>query len=201
MFTKGMRPFLLPFMLSYYMVNAFRNILVALLYIIPAFSHILIHVFKEVFIIYPQQTCIHIKHLFNPNNRKWTMRGSYPVSWLILSAMMLTSQFVGVYCGSYWHTILEPSGHSEVLRFALDVMLEPPRKPPDPPLRTVHFDVEQLPPDKPNKQLISVNNHLYTVRKSCAKQRGALVDRGANGGLAGNDTRILTQHPSRKVDI
>ena len=129
------------------------------------------------------------------------MRGSYPVSWLILSAMMLTSQFVGVYCGSYWHTILEPSGHSKALRLALDVMLKPPRKPPDPPLRTVHLQVEQMPPDNSNKRLLCVNNHLYTVHKSCSKQRGALVDRGANGGLAGGDTRILTQHPSRKVDI
>ena len=30
---------------------------------------------------------------------------------------------------------------------------------------------------------------------------GALVDRGANGGVAGNDTRILHQHPSRRVEI
>ena len=41
----------------------------------------------------------------------------------------------------------------------------------------------------------------YTVTSACMKDKtGALVDRGANGGLAGDDVRIITK-TDRTVDV
>jgi len=31
--------------------------------------------------------------------------------------------------------------------------------------------------------------------------RGALVDRGANGGIIGNDAHVLCTHPGQEVDV
>ena len=38
----------------------------------------------------------------------------------------------------------------------------------------------------------SINKtHIYHVSKHCSSHYGSLIDRGANGGLAGSDVRIL----------
>ena len=37
---------------------------------------------------------------------------------------------------------------------------------------------------------------MYTVSKSNTEHKGSLVDRGANGGLAGKDVRIISKHNS-----
>jgi hypothetical protein len=50
-----------------------------------------------------------------------------------------------------------------------------------------------------NKHLSTANVH-YFVSAHNVKRRGALIDRGANGGIAGNDTRVIHKH-LRKVDV
>jgi hypothetical protein len=50
-----------------------------------------------------------------------------------------------------------------------------------------------------HQQTISANVH-YFVAAHNVKRRGALVDRGANGGIAGDDTRVIHKH-LRKVDV
>jgi hypothetical protein len=59
---------------------------------------------------------------------------------------------------------------------------------------------------------ITVNGHKYVrqvqchdikydVSKAARRARGSLIDRGANGGIAGSDTRVIARHPHRTVDI
>jgi hypothetical protein len=59
---------------------------------------------------------------------------------------------------------------------------------------------------------ISVNGHtyvrqanshdiLYNVSQASRKKKSSLIDRGANGGRAGIDTRVIEHHPHRTVDI
>ena len=43
---------------------------------------------------------------------------------------------------------------------------------------------------------------VYRVSKhAVAQDPGALVDRGSNGGCAGDDVTVLSYHPHRRVDI
>ena len=52
--------------------------------------------------------------------------------------------------------------------------------------------------DTPQRSINSVHTHLfYHVAHANQAQHGSLVDRGANGGLAGSDVRILSKS-SRK---
>jgi hypothetical protein len=59
---------------------------------------------------------------------------------------------------------------------------------------------------------ISVNGHTYVriakvhdirydVSQASCRKQGLLVDRGANGGIAGSDARVIARHPHRTVDI
>ena len=52
---------------------------------------------------------------------------------------------------------------------------------------------------KPSEINVSIS---YTVSKTNTERKGSLVDRGANGGLAGNDIRIICKHnPPRYIDV
>ena len=42
---------------------------------------------------------------------------------------------------------------------------------------------------------------IYYVKKSNLSSLHSLVDRGADGGLAGSDVRCIETHPDRKVYI
>ena len=55
------------------------------------------------------------------------------------------------------------------------------------------------PLNKMNVYAISTTYFIHNAKHQPTP--GALVDRGANGGVAGNDTRILHKHPSRRVEI
>ena len=46
-------------------------------------------------------------------------------------------------------------------------------------------------------------SHIYSIANATAarKQSGALIDRGANGGLAGSDCRIFNRSPDRFVNV
>ena len=46
-----------------------------------------------------------------------------------------------------------------------------------------------------------IQHVIYYVTKSSRYSQHSLVDRGANGGVTGNDVRFIETHPDRKVDI
>ena len=53
----------------------------------------------------------------------------------------------------------------------------------------------------PQRSINSVHTHLfYHVAEAKQAQHGSLVDRGANGGLAGSDVRFLSRS-SRKCTV
>ena len=55
--------------------------------------------------------------------------------------------------------------------------------------------------DTPQWSINSVHTHLfYHVAQANQSQHGSLVDRGANGGLAGSDVRVLSKS-SRKCTV
>ena len=57
------------------------------------------------------------------------------------------------------------------------------------------------PDDTPQQSINSVQTHLfYHLAQAKQAQNGSLVDRGANGGLAGSDVRILSKS-SRKCSV
>ena len=61
---------------------------------------------------------------------------------------------------------------------------------------------EVMPTVKTDPAPIEVYNTAYRVSNhSTRSQRGALVDRGANGGIIGNDARVIHTHLHRKVDV
>jgi hypothetical protein len=47
------------------------------------------------------------------------------------------------------------------------------------------------------------NSHdiLYNVSQASRKKKRSRIDRGANGGIAGIDTKVIERHPHRTVDI
>jgi hypothetical protein len=53
--------------------------------------------------------------------------------------------------------------------------------------------------DITHQQPITANVH-FSMSAHNVKRRGALVDRGANGGIAGDNTRIIHRH-LWKVDV
>jgi hypothetical protein len=66
---------------------------------------------------------------------------------------------------------------------------------------------------QPRLKSRTVNGHTYVLRKAMShdlqysvsrasrKKKGSLIDHGANGGIAGGNTRIIEHHPHRTVDI
>jgi hypothetical protein len=59
---------------------------------------------------------------------------------------------------------------------------------------------------------ISVNGHTYvrqvqshdiqySLSQASRRKKSSLIDQGANGGIAGIDTRVIERHPHRTVDI
>ena len=71
-------------------------------------------------------------YLIDNNQIKWTMKGSYPASWMLFCAVMLHAQFVGCICGPYWHNIIPTHVYVQGKGHAQDWMAPPHRKPPDP---------------------------------------------------------------------
>ena len=68
-------------------------------------------------------------------------------------------------------------------------------------LQAYNVMASPTPNDTPQRSINSVHNHLiYHVAKAKQVQHGSLVDRGANGGLAGSDVRILSKS-SRKCTV
>jgi hypothetical protein len=50
-------------------------------------------------------------------------------------------------------------------------------------------------------RVAKVHDIRYDVSQASRRKQGSLIDRGANGGIAGSDTRVIARHPHRTVDI
>ena len=142
--------------------------------------------------------CGHLYSFTTPPRSRWQMRGAYPSTWMLFSSVMLSMQFVGSYCGTNWCYIL-PQPNSDV---QLNWFLPPHRKPPDP---TCHVKIllEDGPEFPPPTPTYTVNNVTYEVSKRATTSsiQGSLIDRGANGGLAGRNVCVLNKHHTRSVDV
>ena len=68
-------------------------------------------------------------------------------------------------------------------------------------LQVYNVMASPTPADTPQQSINSVHTHpFYYVAQAKQDQHGSLVDRGANGGLAGSDVRIPSK-PSRKCTV
>ena len=48
----------------------------------------------------------------------------------------------------------------------------------------------------------AMNAHItYSISSTNRFHKKSLIDRGANGGVAGDDVRIISYHPNKKVDV
>ncbi len=59
---------------------------------------------------------------------------------------------------------------------------------------------DKKPPGHVDRLLSNMHEITYSVSKARSQTRGSLVDRGANGGVAGSDVRVM-YYTDRKVDI
>ena len=127
-------------------------------------------------------------------------QGSYPATWMLLCAVKLNEQFVGCLCGPYWHKIVPVHMTIQATLLSEEWFKQLSHKPPDH-QSVAYFKFEELPPEKENK-VISTNMHktIYSVSRSNTWRQGALMDRGANGGIAGADTHAMYQ-TDHQVDI
>ena len=48
---------------------------------------------------------------------------------------------------------------------------------------------------------VQIHDIQYRVSQASSRKKGSLIDRGANGGIAGSDTRVIERHAHRTVDI
>ena len=56
-------------------------------------------------------------------------------------------------------------------------------------------------PNLPRSRQVKHHDIQCSVSQASRKNKSYLVDRGANGGIAGIDTRIIERHPHRTVDV
>ena len=132
---------------------------------------------------------------------------------MILSAVVLNSQFVGVVSGPYWNQPIFQD--SQLPQFnLLNWFRNPDRVPPDPDQSVSSKTSSQLSVDPSFIALKVIENkindvffcsHFKVCYEACQKRvsdtkRGALIDRGANGGLAGSDVRAI-HIAGREVDV
>ena len=132
---------------------------------------------------------------------------------------MPSLQFVGTHCGTAHRHIIRPNLHSH-LTYNRPWFAVPPRKPPDLVSHVsisfdfdkhvandndpVSFESPHNTNDNVNDQpTYQVNTTTYSVSKRSTHptNRGALIDRGANGGLAGADVRITGTVPHGFVNV
>ena len=126
---------------------------------------------------------------------------------MLLSFVMLHSHFVGCITGAYWKNIIA----IDIERHALSTAEEwfPPkhREPPDPIccVVTIHLDsqekncVHKL--SQPFTYEINASTTYRVSQSNFNKCKGALIDHGANGSLAGSDVRVISQRNDCKVNV
>ena len=77
-------------------------------------------------------TSVYIDWFINPPKSKWRMKGGFPITWMIFSAVMFNLQFVGTYCGTGWRHVVPLHAQQHAHNKYLEWFPIPPRKPPDP---------------------------------------------------------------------
>ena len=91
---------------------------------------------------------MHTQRFITVHNPRWTMKGGYPVTWMLLSWVMLTSQFIGVSAGTHWHSVMPLWCHRQLLDMAESWFPNADREPPDGDLIcTCHVDFTFLSDD------------------------------------------------------
>ena len=67
---------------------------------------------------------IHWGYLTTSGSHKWHLKGSHPQTWMILCAVMLHAQFVGIVCGSHWNHLIPLHACSETQQASHDCHLK-----------------------------------------------------------------------------
>ena len=127
---------------------------------------------------------------------------------MLLSFVILYSHFVWYISGSYWKYTIAVDIEQKVLSTIEEWFLSKNCKPPDPIHRIVTLHCETL-GSKCNDE--SSHPFTYTINTSTTyrvsqqkfiKQKGSLIDCGANGSLAGSDVRVISQvGDNHKVNV
>ena len=78
-----------------------------------------------------------------------------------------------------------------------------PAPKPTKPSQLTPGDIRPVLGSQPSNKQYKLKNHIiYSVSAHCSADFGSLADRGANGGLAGSDVRIISRSESpRQVDV
>ena len=104
---------------------------------------------------------------------------------------MLSPWFVSCNCGASFNYIILPQVFINARYTAFDLLLPQPRKPPDP-QRIVKIHIEDSNVNSVEAPTYKINQSLtYTVSKHSIDINGSLIDRGANGSIAGADVQII----------
>ena len=145
--------------------------------------------------------------LVDPIQPKWKMYNAYPTTWMLLLFVMLHSHFFGHITEAYWKNIIAIDIEKHALSTAEEWFPPKPGKPPDPIRRVVTMHLESLEGNCVDKSSQSFTyeinaSTIYRVSQSnFTKRKGALIDSGANGSLAGSDVRVISQMNDRKVNV
>ena len=135
---------------------------------------------------------------------RWKTRNAYPSVWMILSVVMLNSYFVNIIASPHLHQVLTPSARNSISSDPTMWIFLPPPKPPDKLQHTCKikmFNDDKVKGTENFTYNVCNTNVTYVLSQTQQQKSGALIDRGANGRIAGSDTCIIIIHPTRKVDI
>ena len=99
------------------------------------------------------------------------------------------------------HASKPKSHHGDVTRSIMSQPVKPAIKPAIKPAKAQVQDNEMLINGHTYVRQGQVHDIQYNVSQASHKNSGSLIDRGANGGIAGNDTRVIERHPHRMEDI
>ncbi len=155
------------------------------------------------FICSATQFPVYWKWVMYDNSPQWKLKGSYPSKWMILSLVMLHPFFVGIVCGSVFNNILPSNITIELLDIQQAWFPTPNRESLDIYAPTTTAAAPNPSTKVPKAEYcINTAKTTYSVsrRNVATIKRGALVDRGANGGLAGSDAQTL-HTTDRRVDV
>ena len=95
----------------------------------------------------------------------------------------------------------KPKSHHGDVRSVMSQSVKPAPKPAIKAAKAQVQDDEILFNGHKYVRQVQVHDIQYNVSQASHKNSGSLIDRGANGGIAGNDTRVIERHPHRTVDI
>ena len=104
---------------------------------------------------------------------------------------MLSAWFVSCTAGSSFNLILPPNLALDARFDAIDILLPQNCVPPDP-QRVVKMTIEHESNTTTDNDTININQNIVCqVSQRSINRTGSLMDRGANGSIAGDDFRII----------